>query len=139
MNLVQFQFPPEEISLIRVQQALATLADIDGFIGACVFDSTDGMMLAFEGGGHALDLEVASALNVGIVRAHQDAIKSLRLSDEIDDIFLTLGKQYHVIRPITATKHLFFYLVIDRLGTNLAIARMRLQDAEKSLAAVLDD
>lgn len=130
--------PEANRSLVRIQDALTTLSNIEGFIGACVFDSNDGMMLAFAGGDPVLDLEVASALNVGIVRANQDAVKSLRLDDEIEDIFLTLGRQYHLIRPITTTKHLFFYLVIDRAGTNLAIARIRLAETEKSLAAVLD-
>jgi hypothetical protein len=58
---------------------------------------------------------------------------SLGLKDSIDDILITLGKQYHLIRPLSTKDSLFMYLVLDRARGNLALARHALTEVEKSL------
>ena len=45
----------------------------------------------------------------------------------IEDILITLGTQYQIVRPINqGTDDLFLYLVLDRSRANLAMARFRL-------------
>ena len=61
-------------------------------------------------------------------------MKSLNLNDRIDDILITLGKQYHVIRPLQQHDGLFIYLVLDKEKSNLALARRKVQDVEQKLA-----
>ncbi|MFD2855997.1 hypothetical protein ACFSZS_16155 [Seohaeicola zhoushanensis] len=80
---------------------LSELSEMQGFIGACLVDSDTGLMLASEGGGK-LDLEAASALNTQVVKAKLAAINALKLNDQIEDILISLGKQYHLIRPLAA-------------------------------------
>ncbi|RYZ12710.1 MAG: hypothetical protein EOO70_09005, partial [Myxococcaceae bacterium] len=81
------------------QERLEKIAQIDGFIGVALVDSDSGMMLGAVGGSDALNLEVAAAGNTQVVRAKRKAMGSLNLRDEIEDILVTLGKQYHLIRP----------------------------------------
>ena len=52
------------------------------------------------------------------------------LKDNIEDILITMGKQYHIIRPIVAAPGVFVYTVLDRGHANLALARRTVQDAE---------
>jgi hypothetical protein len=60
-------------------------------------------------------------------------MKSLGLTDHIEDFLITLGKQYHIIRPIAAKPGLFIYLVLDKGKANLALARRNCQDVEQGL------
>ena len=112
---------------------IAALNEIDGFIGGCLVDSETGLMLASEGGGK-IDLEAASALNTQVVKAKLTAISALKLSDSIEDILITLGKQYHLIRPSAKNEGVFVYYVLDKNRANLALARRKVQDAEKVLS-----
>lgn len=114
------------------KDALPKLMEIDGCIGACIVDSNSGMMLAAAGGGQ-VNLEVAAAGNTEVVRAKRKTMKALSLSDAIEDILITLGKHYHLIRPLSSNDSLFVYLALDRSKSNLAMARHALASVEKDL------
>lgn len=115
----------------NLNEVLAKMMESDGAMCAAVVDSGSGMLLGKIGSG--LDLELAAAGNTEVVRAKMKTMKSLALSDSIEDILITLGKQYHIIRPVAAKEGLFVYLVLDRARSNLALARRAAQDAEQSL------
>jgi len=123
-----------DIDMANLKETLTKMSEISGFLGACIVDSSSGMMLASEGGGSALNLEVAAAGNTEVVRAKRKTMISLGLKDAIEDILITLGKQYHLIRPLAVKDGLFAYLVLDKAKSNLAMARMTLAEAEKDLA-----
>ncbi|MET0553183.1 MAG: response regulator [Vicinamibacteria bacterium] len=118
--------------MANVKDALAKIMEIDGCLGACIVDSNSGMMLGSAGGG-ALNLEVAAAGNTEVVRAKRKTMKSLNLADTIEDILITLGKQYHVIRPVAASDALFIYVALDKQKSNLAMARHQVGAVEKEL------
>jgi predicted regulator of Ras-like GTPase activity (Roadblock/LC7/MglB family) len=117
---------------MNIKDSLAKLNQIDGFVGAALVDSESGMLLGQEGGG-ALNLEVAAAGNTEVVRAKRKTMNNLALKDGIEDILITLTKQYHLIRPLRSRSTLFFYVALDRTRANLAMARIALADVEKEL------
>ena len=89
------------------------------------------MMLASAGSG--VDLEVAAAGNTEVIRSKMKIMRSLGLKDVIDDILITLGKQYHIIRPLAKQEGLFLYVVLDKQRANLAMARRKAMDVEKEV------
>jgi predicted regulator of Ras-like GTPase activity (Roadblock/LC7/MglB family) len=109
------------------------LVDLPGFIGACVVDSSTGMVLATEGGGR-LDLELAAAGNTEVVRAKRRTIASLNLKDNIEDILISLHNQYHLIRPLERNDQIFVYVALDRKVANLALARLAMKKVEQDLS-----
>lgn len=116
----------------NIKENLSKLEGVDGFVGVALADSDSGMCLGYLGGAGIINLEVAAASNTEVVRSKRKAIKSLNLRDEIEDMLITLGKQYHLVRPVRSRPNLFFYLVLDRRA-NLAMARFALADAEREL------
>jgi CheY-like chemotaxis protein len=119
--------------MANVKDALAKIMEIDGCLGTCIVDSNSGMMLGAAGGNAGLNLEVAAAGNTEVVRAKRKTMKSLNLADTIEDILITLGKQYHVIRPAASSDALFIYVVLDKNKSNLAMARHQVALVEKEL------
>lgn len=109
------------------------LNEITGFIGGCLVDSETGMMLAAVGGGK-FDLEAASAANTEVVVAKNRAIKMLGLEDGIEDILITLGKQFHLIRPLEQTPSIFLYVALDRKSANLGLSRVQVKKVEQTLS-----
>ena len=118
---------------MNIETALKDAMTIDGAVGACIADWDSGMSLGALGGGKYLDLDVAAAGNTEVIRAKMRTMESLRLDDTIEDILITLSKQYHVIRPVQAKAGIFIYLVLDRAKANLAMARRACQDSEAAL------
>ena len=112
---------------------ISPLRDIDGFIGACLVDSETGLMLAAESGNAKFDLEAAGAANTQVVRAKNQAMAALGLKDVIEDILITLGTQYHLIRPLTSNPAIFIYLAVDRKSANLGLARLKVKQVETGL------
>ena len=111
---------------------LTALSEIDGYLASSLVDSSSGMMLGEHGSG--VQLDVAAAGNTEVVRSKRKVMNALGLDDAIEDILISLGKQYHLIRPLEKNPELFLYLVLDRGRANLAMARHTLRSFEKDIA-----
>lgn len=112
----------------NIEQSLTDLLNIDGAMCAALVDSDSGMALGTAGTG--VNLEVAAAGNTEVVRSKHKVMSSLGLKDRIEDILISLGQQYHLIRPLNSHSNLFFYLVLNRQKSNLAMARVKLTEVE---------
>ena len=110
------------------KEMLAELMQVEGAMCAALVDYNSGMLLESIGSG--VDLEMAAAGNTEVVRAKMKVMKMLGLDDAIEDILISLGKQYHIIRPVEKNDGLFIYYVLDRSRANLAMARRKVLEAE---------
>ncbi|QXZ08988.1 hypothetical protein KUF54_13180 [Comamonas sp. Y33R10-2] len=117
--------------MASIQDSLNALMTADGAICGALVDSSSGMLMGSAGSG--VDMELAAAGNTEVVRAKLKTMRMLSLDDQIDDILITLGKQYHIIRPVPANDGVFFYLVLDKSRSNLALARRKVAEVEKEL------
>lgn len=117
--------------MANIKQTLDEVLELDGAMCAAVVDSTSGMMLGSAGAG--IDLEVAAAGNTEVVRAKMKTMRALGLNDLIEDMLITLGKQYHILRPSARKEGVFIYVVLDKARANLAMARRKIQDVEKEM------
>ncbi|HEX4830503.1 MAG TPA: hypothetical protein VH478_05360 [Trebonia sp.] len=121
---------------MNIETALKEAMTIEGAVGVALVDYESGMTLGTLGGGKYLDLELAAAGNTEVIKAKLRTTESLRLNDTIEDILITLGAQYHLIRLLkggTSNGGLFLYLVLDRSKANLALARHHLKRIENEL------
>ncbi|HET6355361.1 MAG TPA: hypothetical protein VFG16_14285 [Streptomyces sp.] len=111
------------------------MTSIEGSLGVALVDYTSGMALGTLGGGKDLDLAVAAAGNTDVIRAKVRTMEQLGLKDEIEDVLITLGDQYHLIRLLKGRSGngLFLYLVLHKAKSNLAMARHRLKRIEAEL------
>ncbi|MFF3401964.1 hypothetical protein ACFYW6_26055 [Streptomyces sp. NPDC002659] len=111
------------------------MTSIEGSLGVALVDYTSGMALGTLGGGKDLDLAVAAAGNTDVIRAKVRTMEQLGLKDEIEDVLITLGDQYHLIRLLKGRSGngLFLYLVLHKAKSNLAMARHRLRRIEAEL------
>jgi hypothetical protein len=121
---------------MNIETALKEAMNIEGALGVALVDWESGMPLGTLGGGKYLDLDLAAAGNTEVVRAKMRTMQSLNLNDVIEDILITLAKQYHLIRPLAnadGAHNLFLYVALDRSKANLALARHQLRRIENDL------
>ncbi|HKX95187.1 MAG TPA: hypothetical protein VJM48_10825 [Methylibium sp.] len=114
------------------KELLNQLMQTEGAMCAALVDYNSGMLL--ESVGTGVDLDMAAAGNTEVVRAKMKTMKSLGLDDTIEDILISLGKHYHIIRPVAKHDGLFIYYVLDRARANLAMARRKVLEAEAQAA-----
>ena len=84
-------------------------------------------------GGGNIDLGLAAAGNTEVIRAKRKVMANLGVRDALEDVLISLGNQYHLLRPLESNPELFLYVVLDRSKANLALARHELKAFEKTL------
>jgi len=99
-----------------INKCLDTLMQINGAQAVALVDYESGMLLGEAGSG--VDMELAAAGNTEVLRAKMKTAEALNLNDSIEDILITLGRAYQVLRQ----------------KANLALASRMVLDVESSLA-----
>jgi len=115
-----------------IQDSLNSILSADGAMCCALVDANSGMMLGSAGTG--VDLEMAAAGNTEVVRAKLKTMSMLKLNDAIEDMLITLGRQYHIIRPLAKKPGIFFYVVFDKSRANLALGRRKVADVENEIS-----
>lgn len=108
-----------------------------GFIAVSVTEVRSGVSYGSESVDPNFDPNLASAYNLEVVKAKQNALQILGLAskEKIVDILITLTGQIHII-DIAANGGYFIYLVVDSTKANLGLTRALLAKYKKDLAAI---
>ena len=111
--------------------------NVPGFIAVSVTEVRSGVSYGSESVDPSFDPNLASAYNLEVVKAKQNALQILGLAskEKIVDILITLTNQSHII-DIAASGGYFIYLAVDSTKANLGLTRALLAKYKKDLAAI---
>ena len=113
---------------------LERVRQIEGLVAGCLVDASTGMLLGSARSEQELNVPVAAAGAADV--AHAISLMSAELAAEggLEDVIITLKGHYHLIRRFSPAPKLDFLLlvVLDRAGTNLAMALRQLRDLDVS-------
>lgn len=112
--------PAEPQKDIDVDGVLAEVLTIEGALGAALIHAKTGEVLGQAAARRGVEMERPARIAEELVQA------ALGLDDRVEDIMLTLGKQYHVIRFLGPGQDVFIHLVLDRERASLGMARQQL-------------
>ena len=119
----------------RARQALADMLQVDGLLGCAIVDGTTGLVLAREArDDHPADLDLSAAASAQVLRAHRLAARNMGLSEQIDEVMTSAGNRHSVLRLVSRHPDLFLMALLDRNRANLALARYKLMEVDKSLS-----
>lgn len=112
-------------------------SNIPGFIAVSVTEVRSGVSYGSDSVDPSFDPNLASAYNLEVVKAKQNALQALGLAskEKIVDILITLTGQIHII-DIAANGGYFIYLVVDSTKANLGLTRALLAKYKKDLTAI---
>jgi hypothetical protein len=122
-----------EHSMSNIKTSLDEIMTLDGAIAGAIVDWESGLTLGTIGGGPTFDVELAASGNTSVVKAKMTVMRALGIKGDIEDILITLGDQYHLIRPLTSNTSLFVYVAIDKTRGNLGLARHKVRQIESAL------
>lgn len=111
---------------------LTALTAIDGFVGAALVKTDTGETLQ-ELLVQSYPLDVVASGNALMVAAKLETLRALGLHDTLDDIVVSLGGHYHLMRPIDVDATRFITVVLERPASNLALARFALKGLVQKL------
>ena len=111
--------------------------NVPGFIAVSVTEVRSGVSYGSESVDPSFDPNLASAYNLEVVKAKQNALQILGLAtkERIVDILITLTDQIHII-DIAASGSYFIYSAVDSTKANLGLTRALLAKYKKDLASI---
>lgn len=113
----------EALDMEHVEHVLEDLcSSVAGTMGVALVDYESGLCLGTSGTG--LDMDVAAAGIMEVMKVKARLIRALGIEGGIEDVLITLGSQIHLVRPVGAA--CFLYLVMERQQSSLALARHKL-------------
>ncbi len=110
--------------------------NVPGYIATAVTEVATGVCYVSHSNSDKFDPEIASAFNLEVAKAKQNAIKALNLDSKIQDILITLDGQIHII-DLSENGDYFIYLAVDSTKANLGMTRALLKKYKKDIVKEL--
>jgi hypothetical protein len=141
-----FVAPPESAEVapteltsrpVHPRRALAVLDELtvlDGLIFVALVDGQSGLVQASPARGPDIDRAALAAAEIW--KTHRRTLRQLghsRPGDPLEEILVTAGSRYHILRTLRAHPDLFILAVLDKLRSNLAMTRYRIMEAQQVL------
>jgi CheY-like chemotaxis protein len=115
----------------NVRHHFDRLEQVDGFVAAALFDLEADSCVHSISRRPELPIEASAKGHGELVAAKRATIARLNLSDELEDIVISLGREYHLLRLCRRQPQRFYFLTLDRQHANLAMARYVLSEVER--------
>ena len=134
---LQTSAPRPELSpvfLHRAQSLMEDLMQVDGLIYVMIADIHQGQVYCSSGSGP--DIDRAAQAGCGILKSHRDSLRALghwKANEPVEEVLVTAGTRYHLLRVLPAHPDFFMLAVLDKLRSNLAITRFRVMEAIQAL------
>lgn len=128
-ELVELEDAPADHSS-DLRRFVDRLRRLDGYAAALMIDGDSGVMLGLDGDPPGFDLHTAAAGYGELYRIERDTIANLGVRDRIEDVVITLSRQYHVLHAVVGQPSLLLCVVLDRSSASLGLARYALAAAE---------
>lgn len=116
--------------MANVKESLAACMRLDGATAAALVEIPTGLCLGCVGGA-GTDLESAAAASAAL--ANSQSMRLIKPGGRIEDILITEGDSFHIIRPVRKEADLLLYVVVSRGAGNLGLARRLLSAVEGEL------
>jgi hypothetical protein len=122
---------------VHPRRALAVLDELtvlDGLIFVALVDGSTGLVKACPARGPDIDRAALAAAEIW--KTHRRTLRQLghsRPGDPLEEILVTAGSRYHILRTLRAHPDLFILAVLDKLRSNLAMTRYRIMEAQQVL------
>lgn len=107
----------------RMQIFVDRLRRVDGYLAACLVDSTSGVILGSDGELDGVDLQGVVAGYCEVYRAKCSVATAVVPDDRVVDIVITYPSQYHVLHAVGAQPSCFLYIVAERPGSIAMVTR----------------
>jgi hypothetical protein len=69
-----------------------------------------------------------------VLRAQRVAARNMGLTEPIEEVLTIAGMRQQVMRTLSRHPELFLFALLDKQGTNLALARFKLMEVERDLS-----
>jgi hypothetical protein len=122
---------------IQPRRALAVLDELtvlDGLIFVALVDGNTGLVKSSPARGPDIDRAALAASEIW--KTHRRTLRQLghaRPGEPLEEILVTAGSRYHILRTLRAHPDLFILAVLDKLRSNLAMTRYRIMEAQQVL------
>jgi hypothetical protein len=124
------RIPDPQRAALMVQE----LMRLEGMLYAVVADGATGMVVAADGQG--MDPEQAAAAATELMRTHRRVLRHTghpRPQDPVDEVQAAVGGRYYIVRALHVFPDHFVFVALDKLRSNLAMARFRLLELQHTL------
>lgn len=123
-----------QVDLRRALAVMGELAALDGLIYIALVNGNTGQVITCPA--HGPDIDRAAMAASEIWKTHRRTLRQMghsRPGDPLEEILVTAGSRYHILRTLRAHPDLFILAVLDKLRSNLAMTRYRIMEAQQVL------
>lgn len=119
-----------------MEAMLTPLKQLSGFALACLIDAASGMVLGAVRANEDISVPVAAAGTADVVNMISLMTARLALQGDLEDVIVTLGSHYHLIRmlPPEPAGQLILLVTLERPTANLAMAHREIRESVSAAA-----
>lgn len=117
----------------NIHDQLGRLARAEGFTSAALIELDQKVCVASLAASGIEPVDELAMGHAALVTAKRNTIAKLHLGDEVQDIVITLKREYHLLRVVGRDPRYFFFLTLERKRANLAMARYLLSEVESDV------